>query len=332
MCINIINGCSRGIKTILLEASEAIGDTVWDCYHLTALRLNFPDATIKQIIRNNRWAKDVLIPPKLNIQFVQPGSPESEDWDFRLSYIVHESYYQFKGHEPVKFPPLVIYRHQNPDNLSPMRAVPMIYAQFRNAFPGFKIPERPIMPDIAPYQDFPSGLKTQPLVTINTGSGRQQKEYPIEQWEAVAEGLYAHGFNIIYVGGAKDPKPQYKSENVINLVGEVDLRTTIALIRASAVHLAADTGTGHIAGAYRIPVVSLFGYYSYPAIGAPFGDDTIIRVLESHKGKEQPNPCMPPQDVIAATQSLHRFHTLRQRLEPQQTLKIISARSGQLAP
>lgn len=318
------------MQTILLEASDAIGDTVWDCHHLTALRLNFPGATLKQIVRNNRWAKDVLIPPELNVQFVQPGSPESEDWDFRLSYIVPESYYQFKGYDPVKFIPLVIYRHQNPDNLSPMRAVPMIYAQFKKAFPGFQIPERPIMTNVALYEDFPGSFGTRPVITINTGSGRQQKEYPIKQWEKVADGLSAHGFNIAYVGGVKDPRPQYTNGNIIDLIEKVDLRTTISLIRASAVHAAADTGTGHIAGAYRIPVVSVFGYYSYPAIGAPYGDDTIIQVLERHKGKDAPNPCMEPEEIVTATVKLHEFHTLRKRLEQQAALSRVSTKVERL--
>jgi ADP-heptose:LPS heptosyltransferase len=111
------------------------------------------------------------------------------------------------------------------------------------------LPERPMMPLL----DLPSS--SQPLITIQTGAGGPRKSYPLDHWTQVAKLLADTGARLVSIGGPGDPAvPGTEALN-----GKLDLRQSLAYVAASQVHLAADTGTGHAAAAYGVPVVSIFG-------------------------------------------------------------------------
>jgi ADP-heptose:LPS heptosyltransferase len=102
-----------------------------------------------------------------------------------------------------------------------------------------------------------SRARQAPLATIAVSAGSPQKAYPVEGWTEVANALLKAGLRVAALGGPGDPLlpvPQ-----VTDLVGRLRLRETMAWVASSAVHIAADTGTGHIAAAYGVPVVSIFG-------------------------------------------------------------------------
>lgn len=111
------------------------------------------------------------------------------------------------------------------------------------------LPERPIMPELElPCAD-------EPVITIQTGAGGPRKSYPLEHWERVAQLLSDTGVRLVSIGGPGDPAvPGTEALN-----GKLGLRESLAWVAASRVHLAADTGTGHAAAAYGVPVVSVFG-------------------------------------------------------------------------
>lgn len=113
-------------------------------------------------------------------------------------------------------------------------------------------PERPIMPP-RPPSPLPPGR----WATIQTGAGVEDKRYPAEAWAEVARKLKAAGFQVAAIGAARDPK--LPEDAAMDLVGRLDLHQAMAAVEAGAVHLAADTGTGHIAAALGVPVVSVFG-------------------------------------------------------------------------
>ena len=121
---------------------------------------------------------------------------------------------------------------------------------FLGQFWPLSLPERPLMPDLPAWHE--NGF-----VSIQTGAGSKDKGYPADLWRRVAEGLVKSGQRVVAVGGRKDPGLDVPG--VENLVGRLGLTETMQVVRASALHLAADTGTGHIAAAYGVPVVSVFG-------------------------------------------------------------------------
>ena len=61
----------------------------------------------------------------------------------------------------------------------------------------------------------------------------------------------------MFIGGAEEKAPFVNG--ALDKVGKLDLHETMSVIANSAITLAADTGAGHIAAAYGVPVVSVFG-------------------------------------------------------------------------
>lgn len=125
-------------------------------------------------------------------------------------------------------------------------------------------PPRFPMPPMRPVSS------AEPLVTIAVGTGHPKKNYG--RWAEVGEGLQRAGVEVVYVGGPDESAPPSGGRS---LVGELSLAETMALIASSQVHIAADTGSGHIAAAYEVPVVSVFGWTD-SALFRPYSKGTVV--------------------------------------------------------
>jgi ADP-heptose:LPS heptosyltransferase len=159
---------------------------------------------------------------------------------------------------------------------------------------------RPIMPPllderrkVAQLLQSEIGNPKSEIVTISTGAGARDKQWPIERWVAVGDALKARGFSVYFLGGPPDPLPEVAAEN--NLVGKLPLAETMAAVAMSRLHLAGDTGTAHIAAAYGVPVVSVFGP-THPPMYRPYTDRGILL----RNGKETTGVEVP-QVIEAAT-------------------------------
>ncbi|CAN5436385.1 lipopolysaccharide heptosyltransferase II [soil metagenome] len=135
-----------------------------------------------------------------------------------------------------------------------------------SAFGEFTLPERPIMPDVPHEID-------RRLVTIAVSAGQADKAYPSERWAEMARILLAQGYRVAFLGGPTDQPPEV--EGAEDHVGKLPLAETLAMVQASAVHLAGDTGTGHMAAAVGTPVVSVFGPTD-PARFRPYTQHGIV--------------------------------------------------------
>ena len=153
-----------------------------------------------------------------------------------------------------------------------------------------------IMPELKEQRKALAGLlPSGRLATIAVSAAGAGKAYPIEGWNSVAEALISRGFAVAFVGGPGDPSSP--CEKATDLVGKLPLDQTMAAIMMSAVHLAADTGSGHIAAAYGIPVVSVFGK-TPPHIFRPYTDLGIVL-----DGVTSPTN-VKPEDIVGAVESL----------------------------
>lgn len=121
----------------------------------------------------------------------------------------------------------------------------------------------PIMPPAI----LPGGLPER-FISIHTGAGAVWKQWPIERWEAVAKALPVP---VVFLGGPTDPVP---GAGGVNLVGKLSLEASMGVVAHSAYHLAADTGSGHMAAAYGVPVLSVFGK-TMPALYRPYTDHGV---------------------------------------------------------
>lgn len=133
------------------------------------------------------------------------------------------------------------------------------------------------------------------LATIAVGTGHPSKNYA--RWAEVARQLLDAGFEVAFLGGPGEMAPDAPAKN---LVGQISLRETMGWVAASRVHIAADTGTGHMAAALGVPVVSVFGPTS-PDVFRPYTDQGIV--LDA--GPEMTK--ISPDEIVAAARKISRI-------------------------
>lgn len=127
------------------------------------------------------------------------------------------------------------------------------------------------------------------FISIQTGAGSAHKSYPADLWQEAASLLEARGIPVAAIGGQRDPD----LECTCSLAGKLSLSQSLSVVAQSAVHLAADTGTGHAAAAYGVPLVSVFGPEN-PKKCRPY----TSRMTLLHKGGE--TSANRPQDLAEA--------------------------------
>ncbi|HJP83978.1 MAG TPA: glycosyltransferase family 9 protein [Fimbriimonadaceae bacterium] len=267
------------MASYLIVRFSAIGDCVMAAYTATAIREKEPDATID-------WAIETRCRPVLNeaslinsiIDFPRDewrrrGWPPSV-WREQLSRFsaLRKRRYEFgmdlQGHSKTA----ICLRIARPKRRIAAFATDALSARLNPLLPGdpdsvhrvermlhaaqyfgdFGMPAAPIMPT------YPAVISAKPrLVSMSTGAGAKVKQYPSEQWAQVGAALIAEGFKVALLGASSDPKIAIRGAE--DYVGKLSLSETMSVVAASTVHLAADTGTGHIAAAYGVPFVSVFG-------------------------------------------------------------------------
>lgn len=161
-------------------------------------------------------------------------------------------------------------------------------------FGDFELPEHPIMPNPFPSADL-GFSPTARLVTISTGAGAINKQYSAEQWREVATGLVSQGFHVAFLGATVDPMIEVPETQ--SFVGRFDLRQTMSAVAHSTIHLAADTGTGHMAAAFGVPFVSVFGPTDSDLF-RPYSSKGVVL-----RQSDRPSD-VRPQRILAAVEEL----------------------------
>lgn len=133
------------------------------------------------------------------------------------------------------------------------------------------IAPKPIMPEVL---DLPFQRTSKPLASITIGSGHPSKTYSRSNWVKLAEGLDKQGYQVVFLGG-KDERALMVGDPFISMVGKTSMQQTLSIVAKSDVHIASDTGTGHAAAAYGVPVVSVFGPTD-PATYRPYTKSGIV--------------------------------------------------------
>ena len=171
------------------------------------------------------------------------------------------------------------------------------YGQMLQAVGDYPLPERPLMPrDPEAARVLVERVGGElPLATITVSAGQPAKAYPEAHWAEVARGLLDRGYRVAFLGGPTD-RP-IELPNAVDLVGKLALASTLEAVRLSAVHLAGDTGNGHMAAALGVPVVSVFGPTD-PASFRPYTD--LGRVLRH----DAQTSSVSPTEVLGAVKDL----------------------------
>ena len=120
------------------------------------------------------------------------------------------------------------------------------------------------------------------LVAIVPGVGkhRPNRAWPIEQWIGLSRNVVERfESRVVLVGGADDVVAGSEvagalGERCFNLVGQLSLPETAALLKQCRVVVSADTGPSHIAVAVGTPVIGLTGP-TWPQRSGPYGMDAL---------------------------------------------------------
>lgn len=130
----------------------------------------------------------------------------------------------------------------------------------------------------------PVARPTAGFAFIHPFSGSAKKNWPLKQFQAVADGLE---MPVVWCAGPTEPLPGALHFEALDALA--------AHLAGASVYLGNDSGVSHLAAACGVPVIALFGP-SDPRVWAPRGSAPVC-VLPFET---------PIADVIAAARSLRR--------------------------
>jgi heptosyltransferase II len=143
-----------------------------------------------------------------------------------------------------------------------------------------------------------SGCGDRPLVGIHATGPIKAKRWPLSGWRQVCNHLIGRGYRIIAVGGESETALVEilragigrKSSGLVNAAGILTLPQVFALMPRLRFFIANDGGPMHIAAAFGVPTLGLFGA-ELPRRYAPINEFS----LALYRGDRFPcSPCCKP--------------------------------------
>ena len=132
-------------------------------------------------------------------------------------------------------------------------------------------------------------IKDQKLIGIAPLAAFKSKSLPENKLKELIEGLNAlEGVSIILFGGGNEQKQILESvaapyKNVLSLVEKINFKEELDLISNLDVMISVDSGNGHMAAMYNIPVITIWGV-THPFLGfTPFNQPMENQILPDLK-------------------------------------------------
>lgn len=107
--------------------------------------------------------------------------------------------------------------------------------------------------------------ESRPLAVIHPGHGGGRQEWPAESYAAVADGLVDRGCQVGISGGPGEEglvaavRAAMGSQGSLALCGGMPLRVFIGVLAQAHLFVSVSTGPMHLAGALKVPSVTLYG-------------------------------------------------------------------------
>ena len=283
-------------KTIVVIQPGAIGDVVLGTPVATTLKQSYPEARIIYLTHASLF-------PLLRLC---PAIDDFVAWNKRAPGIPRHTAYSQQLHQLRETKPSLVVdltssfrtrslswlsggRHliykKQPRSARPIMHVTDNYLETLAAlelphgnlhFPTLQIPAELLA-------DVKKRLNTnERLVAIVPGVGkhRPNRAWPVEQWIGLSRNVVDRfESRAVLVGGADDVAAGAElagalGERCINLVGQLSLPETAALLKQCRVVVSADTGPSHIAVAVGTQVIGLTGP-TWPQRSGPYGMDAL---------------------------------------------------------
>jgi len=152
---------------------------------------------------------------------------------------------------------------------------------------------------------------------VHVGAFHGARHWPTDRFAAVVRGLRDRGFDVVLTGGADDVGRAAAVAGAAGLAPEAILAGVLGLqefagvIAAARLVVTVDTGAAHLASAYGIPSVVVFGPAPPEAWGPPAaGRHLVLTDASVRRGDvfaEDPDPALlavGPGDVLEAVDAL----------------------------
>jgi heptosyltransferase-2 len=191
---------------------------------------------------------------------------------------------------------LLTHRLKNPKNKPPMVA---FYSSLSGATdvagdrPQLHLDANQTAADLTPF-----GLSPQSYVVMAPGAEfGPAKRWPTAHFGEVARRLLAErGLRSVLLGSAKEAllcdEIQAISPDALNLAGKTSLPQALSIIAASKNVVSNDSGLMHVAAAFGVPQVAVFGSSS-PLHTPPLSDRAQVLWLKNDAQYQPPLDCAP---------------------------------------
>jgi ADP-heptose:LPS heptosyltransferase len=159
---------------------------------------------------------------------------------------------------------------------------------------------------------------------VHVGAFYGSRHWPAERFAAVASALRAEGHTVLFTGSAAE---RARADEVARLggfdassvlAGEIPLDEFAALIREARVVVSADTGAAHLASAYAVPSVVLFGPAPVEEWGPPENGPHVTLTDASKRVGDAfaatPDPAILAVTVDDVLDAVHSLPTDREQV------------------
>jgi len=136
-----------------------------------------------------------------------------------------------------------------------------------------------------------------PLFIISPAASKDERNWLVERYAAVADHAVEHGFQVVLCGSPASREVKLGESisekmhaDVTNLIGKTSLKQLTATLKQAELVLAPDSGPAHIATTQGTPVIGLYGH-SNPNRTRPYlSADSVVSVYEKHVQAQHGKP------------------------------------------
>ncbi len=164
----------------------------------------------------------------------------------------------------------------------------------------------------------PSGRKapssTAGAVVVHPGAAFGAKRWPVERFATVATALAGDGHRVVVTGGPDEAAltgAVAAACGGLDLAGRTSIGELVALVAGARLVIAGDTGIAHVATAFGVPSVTLFGPVG-PAQWGPPADPRHVTLTDpsvrrGERFADDPDPALlavTPTEVLECARAL----------------------------
>jgi heptosyltransferase I len=170
--------------------------------------------------------------------------------------------------------------------------------------------------------EFFAAFEGRPVATIVPASATAKKDWPAERWARVADALAGDfGFRVVLAGGPGEREQRIAREIMERSSAEPvwalgdSIRRLTWILAASDLVLAPDTGPVHVARAFEVPVIGLYGHTNPWRVGPwrAFHDLWVDAYTDGEPDPSNFTPKLGRMERITVEDVLDRVQRARDR-------------------